>query len=84
MARAGAGVVYLNRVEVARWNLPDPDLEMPAPAPGDAVGLEGGPVEVLVAAELLADGDNVLAVELHPRSDAESSLQFDLALRAVQ
>ena len=84
VARAGAGVVYLNRVEVARWNLPDPDLEMPAPTPGEAVGVERGPVEVLVAAELLAEGDNVLAVELHPRSNAESSLPFDLALRAVQ
>ena len=41
-------------------------------------------MEILVAPDLLADGDNVLAIELYPRSDAESSPTFDLALLAVR
>jgi hypothetical protein len=83
VARAGAGVAYLNRTEVARWNLPDPDVGLLA-TPGDVADLESGPVEILVAADLLADGGNVLAIELQPRGGAESTLSFDLALRGVR
>jgi hypothetical protein len=85
MARSDAGIAYLNRVEVARWNLPEPDSGVRTAAPAsDAVGPAGGLVEIIVAPDLLSDGDNVLAIELYPRSGTESSPSFDLALVAVR
>jgi hypothetical protein len=42
-----------------------------------------GEVEIPVAANLLFDGRNALAVELHPPRDQASSSAFDLALVAV-
>jgi len=84
VARSGGGVVFLNRVEIARWNLPDtPVVARAARVSGDG-GDASARVEIPVSAHLLSDGDNVIAVELHPGPDAESSLAFDLALLAVQ
>ncbi len=84
--RSGGGIVFLNRVEIARWNLPEPDAGAgPRAATASADGSESSaPVEILVAANLLIDGDNMVAVELHPGRDAESGLAFDLALLAVR
>jgi tartrate-resistant acid phosphatase type 5 len=82
--RAQGGIAYLNRVEVARWNLTDPDVALhDTPGTGGA-SPTSGVVEIPLASNLLADGNNVLAVELHPRGDAESSLWFDVALHAVR
>lgn len=82
--RPGGGIVFLNRVEVARWNLPDSDVVRRAATASSDGGGASVQVEIPVSANLLVDGENVLAVELHPRPDEESSLFFDLALFAVQ
>jgi hypothetical protein len=82
--RSGGGIVSLNRVEVARWNLPEANVgARPGTIGSDGAG-GSAQVEIPVAANLLLEGRNVIAVELHPGPDAESSLDFDLALLAVR
>ncbi len=84
VGRSGGGIVYLNRVEIARWNLPDDKVGARAATTRADSGDANAQVEIPVAAHLLVDGSNVIAVELHPGPDAESSLAFDLALLAVR
>ncbi len=82
--RSGGGIVFLNRVEVARWNLPDAEVWPRAATASAEASESSAQVEILVAANLLVEGNNLIAVELHPGRDPESSLAFDLALLAVR
>lgn len=76
-------VVYLNGKEIHRTNLPQGDI-----ADGTAAGyeVEGAEEEVFVATEispdLLLEGDNLIAAEIHQTKVANRDLAFDLELAA--
>jgi len=78
--RDDGAVMYLNGVELPRSNMPDGAIDYLTPASGNAdettfyeYALDGG---------LLAEGSNVLAVEVHQRSGGSSDISFDLELSA--
>jgi hypothetical protein len=73
--------VYLNGTEIGRDNLPAGALFNTPAGPltiGDAA--ETTPVTFNVPANLLVDGTNVLAVEVHQQSGGSSDMSFDLRL----
>ncbi len=79
-------VVYLNGIEVHRWNLPT------GPLPADAMTIEriSGDDESIVrrktdlVTDALVAGENVLAVAIHQGAPDSSDLRFDLRLAATQ
>jgi len=90
-------VVYLNGVEITRFNMPagPPAFDTLAPAanPGGYPNLSAAePVRVLMQISLdsltngnanpLANGDNVLAVEVHQNAATSSDVVFGMALFA--
>jgi hypothetical protein len=81
LVRDDGAVVYLNRREIVRSNMP---VGMPVlydtPAL-DAAETESSWFEFRVdPSDLLADGENVLAVEVHQWSPISSDISFDLEL----
>lgn len=74
-AEAGA-VVYVNGSEVLRANLPEGEPVHEAQATACGLNTYQGTVSLA----LLREGENTLAVEVHPCSGEESGLLFDLAL----
>lgn len=80
LRRDAGAVVYLNGVEVARSNLPQTVVEPGTPA---LRGVSGQEEEIYFPfeadADLLRDGANQLAVEVHESAGAEE-LGFDLEL----
>lgn len=81
--RDDGAVVYLNGTEVFRQNMPEGEIAFSTLASGTV----GGAAEDLYfrekIANLLVDGRNVIAVELHQASLSSSDLSFDLALNAT-
>jgi len=92
-------VVYLNGVEITRFNMPPcvPEYSTLAPVanPGGFPNLSGGePVVVRMQISLdnltngnanpLVNGDNVLAVEVHQNASTTSDVVFGLSLFAQQ
>lgn len=83
LLRDDSARVYLNGVEVIRDNLPRGDIHAGTRA------RRTGPENHLSSfaldpAALLANQTNVLAVEVHNRSNRSSDISFDLALRAME
>ncbi len=80
LLRDDGAVVYLNGEEVVRDNMPDGTIERDTFARSTTPSENGFYVHE-IAANQLAKGENILAVEVH-QADAESSdVSFDLELR---
>jgi tartrate-resistant acid phosphatase type 5 len=79
--RQSGARVFLNGVEAARWNLPEGDVTAEEP-PEAVMRDEAGPplVEAPLSRAPLVAGENVLAVELHPRTSDRAGLRLDLSL----
>ena len=74
-------VVYLNGVEIVRTSMPDGDIYYDTPAlsqPSESTFSEFDGLD----AQLLADGENILAVEVHQYNPASSDVSFDMEFKA--
>src|SRR5882762_186199 len=83
LLRDDGAVVYLNGVKLFRSNMPDGPIDYST----EAIDPVGGPLESTfftnrIGSELLRNGPNVLAVEVHQVSPFSLDLTFDLELRA--
>jgi Calcineurin-like phosphoesterase/Bacterial Ig domain/Purple acid Phosphatase, N-terminal domain len=83
LLRDDGAVVYLNGVELFRSNMPDGPIDYST----EAIDPVGGVVESTfftnrIGSELLRNGPNVLAVEVHQVSPFSLDLSFDLELHA--
>jgi len=84
MMRDDGAVVYLNGVEVARGNMPGGAinyLTTASSAVSDSDEYRFS--DFTVGANLLNDGTNVLAVEVHQSSGTSSDISFDLELEGI-
>ena len=79
--RDDGAVVYLNGNEVHRSNLPPGTIDATTLASFSVIG-SGESVfeEASISSDYLVEGDNILAVEVHQRSETSSDISFDLAL----
>ncbi len=85
LLRDDGAVVYLNGVEVVRSNMPDGPIDYLTPAGTNLSGTDEDTfVEFLVNPGLLANGLNVLAVEVHQFSGSSADISFDLTLDAIR
>jgi len=80
--------VYINGVEaIPRINLPSGDITYNTYAEGPGVPVGGAEESAFrsfqVDPALLADGENVIAVEIHQASASSSDISFDLELTAL-
>ena len=84
LLRDDGAVVYLNGVEIARSNMPDGNIDYLTHA-NSAVSSndESTFFDFTMGANLLHDGTNVLAVEIHQASGSSSDISFDLELGGV-
>jgi hypothetical protein len=84
LMRDDGAVVYLNGAEVFRSNMPEGTITSTTRA-SEVVG--GGDESNFftrdVDPQLLSNGDNLLAVEVHQQSPASSDVSFDLELSAT-
>ena len=76
-------VVYLNNNEVLRVNMPDGSIDFETRASG-AISSESSFKQFQLSSNLLKDGENLIAVEIHQISGTSSDIGFDLELRATQ
>lgn len=79
--RDDGAIVYLNGVEVARYNMPAGDVTYNTLASSAS---EFGWDAAVSIDNLLIAGDNVLAVEVHQGNSTSSDLSLDLELKAVR
>ena len=80
--RDDGAVVYLNGVEVGRFNVPAGPVNYLTTVPNAADdGNDFFPTNV--SASLLVEGTNVLAVEIHQDSGTSSDISFDLELLGI-
>ena len=84
LMRDDGAVIYLNGTEVGRSNLPEGVVTADSLASRDVEGnFEHRYFDLVAPAELVVDGTNVLAVEIHQASPSSSDLGFDLWLGDV-
>ncbi|MCA9263922.1 MAG: lamin tail domain-containing protein, partial [Planctomycetales bacterium] len=83
LMRDDGAVVYLNGVEVVRSNMPDGTIDYQTVASSwIGGGLEEQFISYSVDPQILREGFNVLAVEVHQRSALDDDLRLDLSLEA--
>jgi len=83
LKRADGAVVYLNGREVHRVNLPAGAITLGTRASREVKGLEEEMFfPTALSVEMLRQGRNVVAVEIHQASPAGQDLSFDLELAA--
>ena len=75
-----AAVVYVNGIEVFRTNMPGGDINSETRAVS-AVQNSNVVVSTDIDRNILVNGDNIIAVEVHQVSPDSSTLSFNLALR---
>jgi len=84
LQRDDGAVVYLNGVEVARSNLPASAIGYTTLATSAISGTaETTFLSFPLPPELLATGDNVIAVEIHQQSATSSDVRFDASLQVT-
>ncbi|AXG73858.1 hypothetical protein DVK85_06235 [Flavobacterium arcticum] len=71
-------VVYVNGVEVFRDNIPDGEITYNTYASSAIGGADEETWVEVVTENLLQNGENVIAVELHQGSASSSDLRFDM------
>ncbi|MFP9115153.1 LamG-like jellyroll fold domain-containing protein [Flavobacterium sp. RHBU_3] len=76
-------VVYVNGVEAFRNNMPTGDVTYNTYASSQIGGADETTYIEVVTANLLQDGENVIAVELHQGAANSSDLSFDMQLRGL-
>ncbi len=83
LIRDDGAVAYLNGTEILRTNMDYGEIDYLDLASSSLSGsAESAPVTFLIPAELLNEGENVLAVEVHQGAPNSGDLSFDLALSA--
>lgn len=80
--RDDGAVVYLNGIEVGRFNMPAGTIAYDTLAPASAND-DGTVFYTYNTNSFLVEGRNVLAVEVHQNSTTSSDLSFDMALLGV-
>jgi hypothetical protein len=81
LVRDDGAVVYLNGAELLRDNMPPGTISYSTLASSAITGAaEETPVRFMVPADLLVNGNNLLAVEVHQSSVTSTDLRFDLGL----
>ncbi len=85
LIRDDGAIVYLNGIEVIRSNMPDGPIDETTVASSTV----GGDDETTfftfdVDPNLLVEGDNVIAVEIHQRAANSSDINFDLQLSGTR
>ena len=84
LLRDDGAVVYLNGAEVARSNMPGGAIDYLTPASSNVGGSdEYAFSDFTLDVNLLSDGTNVLAVEIHQASSTSGDISFDLELQGV-
>ena len=84
LLRDDGAVLYINGQEAFRSNMPTGDVTSSTAATNGIGGsAETTYYEYSILPELLQDGANVIAVEVHQSSGSSSDLSFDLDLTAV-
>lgn len=79
--RDDGGVIYLNGKEVYRTNMPAGTITYSTPAADYVDGAdESSYYTASIDHSLLVTGTNVLAVEIHQRSESSSDISFNLSL----
>lgn len=73
--------VYVNGVEVGRYNLPSGPLNFNTTT---NTWNNGEEVDFVVPKELLIEGENLIAVEVHQTSPQSGDLVFDLSMRCSE
>ena len=76
-------VVYVNGVEAFRNNMPEGDITYNTYASSQIGGADETTYVETITDNLLQDGENVIAVELHQGAANSSDLSFDMTLRAL-
>ncbi|MCB0502945.1 MAG: cadherin-like domain-containing protein, partial [Bacteroidetes bacterium] len=83
LVRDDGAVVYINGNEVLRSNMPIGTIVNTTAAASNVSGSSETAISsVIVTAEHLVDGDNVIAVEIHQDLPSSSDINFDLAMTA--
>jgi hypothetical protein len=78
-------VVYLNGIEIQRYNMPAGDIIPGTLASTSITGTaESAFQSFTVGTEALAEGNNVIAVEVHQAAANSSDLSFDMELSAMK
>ena len=81
--RDDGAIVYVNGKRVINTNMPAGEATYLTPAPTATPG-ENSFWPFTISSDLLVQGDNVIAVEVHQRSGGSSDIGFDLELRGIQ
>ncbi|MFL9842866.1 LamG-like jellyroll fold domain-containing protein [Flavobacterium rhizosphaerae] len=76
-------VVYVNGIEAFRSNMPEGDITYNTYALSQIGGADETTFVQNITPNLLQDGENVIAVELHQGAANSSDLSFDMHLRAL-
>ncbi|MDD7887561.1 LamG-like jellyroll fold domain-containing protein [Flavivirga sp. 57AJ16] len=71
-------VVYVNGVEAFRMNMPEGSITYNTYASSAVAGSDESAWNEIVTTNLLQDGENVIAVELHQADATSSDLRFDM------
>jgi hypothetical protein len=81
--RDDGAIVYLNGVEIFRSNMPAGPVDFQTLA---SLALDNGEadIEAVAPPSAFAEGENVLAVEIHQQAPDSSDISFDLELRATR
>ena len=83
LVRDDGAIVYLNGQEIVRHNLPEGDISHETFAVTAMGGADEGTFfESSVDPDLLVEGDNVFAVEIHQANATSSDISFDMQLSA--
>ncbi|KOS04896.1 hypothetical protein AM493_01705 [Flavobacterium akiainvivens] len=76
-------VVYVNGVEAFRNNMPEGDITYNTYASSQIGGIDETTYIEVITENMLQDGENVIAVELHQGAANSSDLSFDMQLRGL-
>ena len=78
--RDDGAVVYVNRIERFRTNMPTSAISNKTKAATDAADDGNTPQTVTIAKSAFVEGNNVIAVEIHQSTSSSSDISFDLQL----
>lgn len=85
LRRDDGAIVYLNGEEVFRSNMPDGEVDASTTAASTTSGDEESTwYTQSVSADLLQEGDNVFAAEVHQVGGTSSDITLDLVVEAVE
>ena len=79
--RDDGAVVYVNRIERFRTNMPTSAITNKVKAASDAADDGNTPQTVTIAKSAFVEGNNIIAVEIHQSSSSSSDISFDLELK---